>query len=321
MQRQQKLLLSFMVWGLVLFYGITVEAALTPQEIHKIAKDSTVHLFLLNADRSVHSTGSGFFVAPKHIATNYHVIEDMLTGQPKLVGGVKLVGKEEIYAIEDVVDFDKENDLAIVKVREVKGTGINVPALLLGDSEAVQVGDLIYIMSNPLRLEGTFIDGKISNILSAGSGKILQMNATIAQGSSGGPVLNESGKVIGICVAGVGRGLDINFAIPVNYLKALMPIPPTSVKPKSVKPKVAPPPVKSKPAEPKVAPPPVKTKPVKPKVNLPPVEPKLAPQEIAKIALDSTVHLSLRDAKGNSWTGSGFIVDDGQIATNLSRYQ
>ena len=227
MRGQQKLLLSFMIGGLMLFYGIAVVAALTPQEIYKIAKDSTVHLFLLNAERSVHSTGSGFFVAPNHIATNYHVIEDMLTGEPKLVGGVKLVGKEDIYAIEDIVDFDKENDLAVAKVREVKSTGIDVPALPLGDSDTVQVGDLIYIMSNPLRLEGTFTDGKISNILSEDSGKILQMNATIAQGSSGGPVLNESGKVIGICVAGVGRGLDINFAIPVNYLKPLvkMPIP------------------------------------------------------------------------------------------------
>ena len=52
-----------------------------------------------------------------------------------------MVGKEEIYAIEDIVDFDKENDLAIIKVKEVKGTGIDVPALPLGDSDAVQIGE------------------------------------------------------------------------------------------------------------------------------------------------------------------------------------
>ena len=237
MQRQQKLLLSFMIGGLMLFYGIAVVAALTPQEIYKIAKDSTVHLFLLNAERSVHSTGSGFFVAPNHIATNYHVIEDMLTGEPKLVGGVKLVGKEDIYAIEDIVDFDKENDLAIIKVKEVKGTGIDVPALPLGDSDAVQIGETIYVAGNPQGLEGTFSDGIISAIRGDSTDKVFQMTAPISQGSSGGPVLNDKGEVIGISVATFRDGQNLNFAIPVNYLKQLAKranIPITSIPVKSL---------------------------------------------------------------------------------------
>ena len=180
-----------------------------------------------------------------------------------------------------------------------------MPALTLGDSDAVQIGEKIYVAGNPQGLEGTFSDGIISAIRGDSTDdKVFQMTAPISKGSSGGPVLNEKGEVIGISVATLRDGQNLNFAIPVNYLKALMPIPP--------------PPIKPKPVKPKVSPPPVKTKPVKPKVNLPPVEPTptLTPQEIAKIALGSTVHLGVRDAKGESWTGSGFVVRDGQIATN-----
>ena len=317
MQRGQKLSLIFMVWGLVLFYGIAAAAVPTSQEIAKIALGSTVHLGIIHAKGG--STGSGFFVAPNQVATNYHVIEDLLIAKARLVGGVKLVGEEEIYVIEDIIVYNKEWDLAVVKVKEAKGTGIEVPALPLGDSDAVQIGEKIYVAGNPQGLEGTFSDGIISAIRgNSADDKIFQMTAPISQGSSGGPVLNEKGEVIGVSVATLSDGQNLNFAIPVNYLKALMPTPPTSVKPKPVKPKVVPPPAKSKPAEPKVSSPPVKTKPVKPKVNLPPVEPKpaLTPQEIAKTALGSTVHLGLRDAKGNSWTGSGFIVHDDRIATN-----
>ena len=238
MQRQQKLLLSFMVWGLVMFYGITVATALTPQEIHKIAEDSTVHLFILDAERNLRGTGSGFFVGPNWIATNRHVIEDMLTRKAKFVGGAKLVGKEEIYVIEKIVAHSKERDLAIVKVTGVKVTGIDVPALTLGDSDAVQIGDKVYVMGNPLGLEGTFTIGDINAIRPEGipflKCKVLQMDASVSPGSSGGPVLNSSGEVIGISVAAIDEGRqNLNFAIPANYLKQLakgegIPITPTS---------------------------------------------------------------------------------------------
>ncbi len=284
MQRQQKLLLSLTVWGFVLFYGTTVAAAPTSQEIAKIALGSTVHLGIIRAKGG--STGSGFFVGPNQVATNYHVIEDLLIAKARLVGGVKLVGEEEIYIIEDIVVYNKEWDLAVVKVKEVKSAGIDVPALTLGDSDAVQIGEKIYVAGNPQGLEGTFSDGIISAIRGDSTDdKLFQMTAPISQGSSGGPVLNAKGEVIGVSVATLRDGQNLNFAIPVNYLKALMPTPP---------------------------------KPTKPQADPPPTEPKpgLAPQEIAQTALGSTVHLSLRDAQSNSWTGSGFIVHDDRIATN-----
>ena len=320
MRRQQRLSLSFMVWGLMLFYGSTVEAALTPQEIHKIAERSTVLLELIDAKGNP-GMGSGFIIHDGRIATNYHVIKDMSSGF------AKLVGKAKKYRVKVLV-VDKERDLAIVKA-----AGIDAPALSLGDSDAVQVADKVYVMGNPQRLEGTFSSGEISAIrppgaylttfLLSGGGswdwhapcKLLQMTAPISKGSSGGPVLNNNGEVIGIASAGLSflkPGLtdltipeNLNFAIAANYLKPLanIPITPKRVKPEPTKPKVNLPPIEPQPTNPQADPSPIEPKPI------------LTTREIAEIALGSTVHL-LINGKSKSWTGSGFVVHDGQIATN-----
>ena len=301
MQRQQKLLLSCMVGGLMLFYGIAVAAALTPQEIHKIAEDSTVLLEIRHAKGN--RMGSGFIVHDDQIATNYHVIENML------IGTAKLVGKENKYRVK-VLTVDKVRDLAIVKA-----AGIDGPALPLGDSDAVQKGDTIYVAGNPEGWEGTVVPGSISGIRQFGDHfplKLLQMTAPISKGSSGGAVLNDRGEVIGISTLtdsvlrpDLSVPQNLNFAVAVNHLKQLANIP------------ITPPP-----AEPKQvtteAPLPVESQPAKPQVDPPPVEPKptLTTQEIAKITLGSTVHLGVVDANGKSWTGSGFVIRDDQIVTN-----
>ena len=111
MQRQQKLLLSFMIWGLVLCYGTTVAIALTPQEI-EIAKGSTVYLMFKDS-KGNGWTGSGFVVRDDQIATNYHVVENMS------IGVAQLGEKEEMYRVERILATDKKCDLAIVKVTEL----------------------------------------------------------------------------------------------------------------------------------------------------------------------------------------------------------
>ena len=247
---------------------------LTSREIAEIALGSTVHLATINAKGG--STGSGFFVAPNQIATNFHVIEAILN--EGALGGVKLVGKDEIYAIEDIVSSDTEKDLAILRVKGIKTTGVDVPVLPLGDSDAVQIGDKVYVAGNPEGLEGTFSDGIISAIRGNSTDKIFQMTAPISPGSSGGPVLNNSGKVIGISVGGMEHGQNLNFAIPVNYLKVIMPTTLTPAKPKPVNP----PSVESKPTKPQ-AEPPAEPKPVKPQDDLPPIEPKPVTPQVGPI--------------------------------------
>ena len=220
MQRQQTLLLSFMVWGLMFFYGTAVAADLTPQEIAKI-KGSTVLLHIKDANGNLIGIGSGFVVGSNKIATNYHVVQDMSSGT------AKLCGKEKWYDIK-VHTVDKDSDLAVVTVK-----GIDAPGLLLGDSNTVKDGEAIYVVGNPQGLECSGSTGIISAIREYGDRlplKLLQMTAPISQGSSGGPVLNDRGEVIGISTltASVLRPdlsipQNLNFAVAVNHLKPLIP--------------------------------------------------------------------------------------------------
>ncbi len=281
MQRRQKLLLNFMVGGLVLFCGTTVEAAPTPQEIVEIALDSTVHLGFTDT-KGNRWTGSGFVIHDGHIATNHHVIDNMW------IGSAKLAGKEEIYPVETIQVVDKARDLAIIKV-----VGIDAPALPLGDSDTVQIDDKVYIAGNPRGLEVLFSAGIISAIRGDSTGKLFQMTAPISQGSSGGPIFNEKGEVVGVSLLTFRDGQHLNFAVPVNYLKTLanIPITPTPVQPRPTKPKVDPLPIESEPATPQVDPPPVEPKPVNPSSVQPkPAKPLADPPRVKSKPVESQVN-------------------------------
>lgn len=214
MEHNRKSLVSFMVLGLLLSSWITAANAQTPEKIAEKALGSTVLLTMQRPDGKG-ALGSGFFVADGQIATNYHVIEGAVKGTAKLVGG------ETAFNIEGHTAIDKARDLAVLKV-----TTLRAPALSLGNSDTVKVGETVYAVGNPRGLEGTFSQGNISSIRPEGNtavrGKVLQITAPISPGSSGGAVLNSNGKVIGIAVATVVNGQNLNFAIPSNYLKALL---------------------------------------------------------------------------------------------------
>ena len=188
--------------------------ALTVPEIAEIALDSTVYLQVKKPENQVGSA-SGFVIGEGLIVTSYHVIEDMLTGST-----ARLVNSVLIHPIEFIVVADKAHDLVILK-----SSGISAPALVLGNSDTVRIGDAVYVTGNPKGYLGTFSVGYISAIQPGDvfvADKVLQMTASISHGSSGGPVLNTNGKVIGIVSGGDTTGNDLNFASPVNYLKSLL---------------------------------------------------------------------------------------------------
>ena len=198
--------------ALLLFSITTVASALTTEQIAKKALAATVYLEMKNSTGTTLGFGSGFFVKPNQIVTNFHVIEGAAQGT------AKLVSKYTRYQIEGIIATDKDNDLAVLKV-----TADGITPLPLGDSDTVNIGAKVYVAGNPKGLEGTFSDGLISR-RERYPKKRLQMTAPISPGSSGGPVLNGAGEVIGISVS-VHRALDaqnLNFAIPSNYLKALL---------------------------------------------------------------------------------------------------
>ena len=205
-----------LIAGCLLFSMINAAPAQTilpAEDIAEKALAATVYLEMQDKNGKTLGIGSGFFVKPNLIATNYHVIE----GAAK--GTAKLVGKYTRYKIEGVTATDKTNDLALLKV-----TASPIKPLPLGDSDTIRIGETVYVSGNPKGLEGTFSDGIISSRRDRYTKERFQMTAPISPGSSGGPVLNRKGEVIGVSVA-VHRDLDaqnLNFAIASKYLKKLL---------------------------------------------------------------------------------------------------
>ena len=182
----------------------------------EVAKASIVLLVMNDRNNNPISFGSGFFVQPNTIATNYHVIVGAAHGT------VKLVGMSTKYTIDSILAIDTDNDLALLKVSASSGIK---PLTLINDSDTVRIGERVFVVGNPEGLEGTLSDGIISNLPTLEhNNKRLQMTAPISPGSSGGPVINRKGEVIGVAV-GSRQALgaqNLNFAIPSNYLKKLL---------------------------------------------------------------------------------------------------
>ena len=212
MRHRKKLLTRCTLLGPLLFCVVTVATAQTPQQIAQKAFRSTVLLVMEDANGQPLSLGSGFFVRDDQIATNLHVIEGATRGY------AKLVGKETKFNIEGYTAIDEKRDLIILKV-----TAFGTQVISLGNSDFAQVGETVYAVGNPRGLEGTFSDGIISSIRPVGSDKLIQITAPLSPGSSGGPVLNHRGEVIGVSVLTIREGQNLNFAIPSNYLKNLIP--------------------------------------------------------------------------------------------------
>ena len=211
MKRNSHICLKILSIALLLIFGITSANAQTAQQVAKKAFDSTVLLVMEDANGQPLSLGSFFFVSNGEIASNLHVVEGAVRGY------AKLVGKKRKYEIEAIIAVDPDRDLVVLKI-----SGSTAPALALGDSDAVQVGESVYAVGNPKGLEGTFSQGIVNSIRDIGSDKLLQITAAISPGSSGGPVMNDKGEVIGVSVAKFRGGQNLNFAIPSIYLKTLL---------------------------------------------------------------------------------------------------
>ena len=168
-------------------------------------------------------TGSGFVVDDRgYILTNNHVVEDADSLEVTLTDKSKVAAK--------LVGRDPSNDLAVIKIDVPKE---KLFPLKLGNSDALQVGQMAIAIGNPFGLDRTVKRGVVSSVgrtLRSGSGRqirgIVQTDAPINPGNSGGPLLNSRGEVIGINSAiytPSGGSVGIGFAIPINTAKRLLP--------------------------------------------------------------------------------------------------
>jgi hypothetical protein len=159
--------------------------------------------------------GTGFILDENGlIATNLHVIE----GESNV--RVKLYKDQTDYPAASVAAVDKNHDLVLIRIKARKP----LPKVKLGDSSTVSAGDRVYAIGNPLGVfDYSITDGLISQVRPLSDDlTILQISAAISQGSSGGPLFNQFGEVIGVTTAIITQGQAINLAVPANYLRPLM---------------------------------------------------------------------------------------------------
>ena len=180
--------------------------------IARAASGAIVTIVMANIDKPI-ARGTGFLVSPDGvIVTNFHVIENGNSGIVKFSDGTTL-------PIDGVLAADKVRDLAVIKIH-----GKNFRTITLGNSDRIQIGEEVVAIGNPLGLEQTVSNGILSGIRAdkEAGGKFLQVTAPFTHGSSGGPLFNMMGEVIGITTLVYEGAGNLNFAIPVNDAKLLL---------------------------------------------------------------------------------------------------
>jgi S1-C subfamily serine protease len=158
--------------------------------------------------------GSGVVVSRDgRIATNLHVIRDLTSAGVQMANG-------DVYDVLSVTAFDERKDLAIIKV-----AGFDLPVVMLGNSNDLRSGEPVVAIGSPKGLQGTITTGVVSAIRDEPSGagfKLIQTDAAVNPGSSGGPLINANGEAIGIVTAKLKGSEGLNFAVPINYLRGML---------------------------------------------------------------------------------------------------
>jgi tetratricopeptide (TPR) repeat protein len=184
-------------------------------ELVRRVKPSVVALVTYDAKGEPLLSGSGFFIRPGQVLTNLHVVEGARRVEVKT-----LDGKGRIYASTGALDFDEEADLAVLSV-DVPQERARVIELT---NSLPEEGEKVFVIGNPLRLEGSVSDGIVSAIREVPNlGKIIQTTAPISHGNSGSPVFNLRGQVVGIVTVKVTNGQNINLALASARLASLKP--------------------------------------------------------------------------------------------------
>jgi S1-C subfamily serine protease len=196
-------------------------------DIYKAAKDSVAYITSTVYQQTfffemvpTRALGSGFLISPDgRILTNNHVISGSSKIEVRFSDGSRYIAK--------VLVADRADDLAMIQIDPKK----KVPFLKLGDSDALQVGQKVLAIGNPFGFSGTLTTGVVSSLgreirnENSTLEGLVQTDAAINEGNSGGPLLDSQGNVIGIntaILAPSGGNIGIGFAMPINRAKAML---------------------------------------------------------------------------------------------------
>ncbi len=179
----------------------------------KRVKKSIVVISTFDAGGNPVGQGSGFFVnAQGHVVSNRHVFQGAGRAEVKSPGGT--------FKVKKILAEDADNDLILVSLETARS---GFYPLQFADSN-VQVGEKIVVIGNPLGLDATVSDGIVSARRKLDPfGKVIQVTSPISPGSSGSPVLNMRGEVIGVATFQIHGGQNLNFAVPVEKVRQLVP--------------------------------------------------------------------------------------------------
>lgn len=186
--------------------------ALDAKGLFQQAQNSVVVVLAVDESGKGAKYGSGVLLGSGNlVATNHHVISGEDDLRVKLADG-------KIVKVQSVRAESPEHDLAILQIPAV-GRGLN---LAPGDPV---VGEEVMAIGHPKGLERTLSTGVVSGIRRKGNTKVYQITAPISPGSSGGPILNASGDVVGLASFFAKGGQNLNFAIPADYIAQLLGAP------------------------------------------------------------------------------------------------
>src|SRR5882762_1420152 len=184
-------------------------------ELVRRVKPSVVAIATFDEKGEPLATGSGFFIRPEQVLTNLHVLRGAYRAEIRT-----LDVKGRVYPVTGVLSFDDEGDLALlsVKIPAERARPVEISNALPED------GERIFVIGNPLRLEGSVSDGIVSAVREVPNlGKIIQITAPVSHGNSGSPLFNLKGQVIGVVTIRVINGENINLAIESSRINKLPP--------------------------------------------------------------------------------------------------
>lgn len=186
------------------------ETNLLPSQVYEMIVSATVRIESCNKNGEMHNMGSGFFINENgELVTNYHVIAGAYQIKVKLYGGTE-------YYVTQILGYDVAKDIAVLKI-DLSGN-----SYLKIATENVKTGDPVYALGSPLGVDDIFSDGVVSNCDKYMDGiHYITFTAPISTGSSGGPLVNARGEVIGINSQVAKKSQNLNFAVPTSLISSL----------------------------------------------------------------------------------------------------
>ncbi|MBO4242483.1 MAG: trypsin-like peptidase domain-containing protein [Clostridiales bacterium] len=201
---------------------------LSTMEIASSVGPATVSVFIIGnssytGQQGAISAGSGFIIsADGYVVTNAHVVDAVEEDDTKSIK-IMVPGYDDLIDAK-IVGTDEQTDIAVIKLME----GEDYPCVTLGDSDVLQVGELAVVIGNPLgTLDGTVTVGVVSALERRMNNngytmKLIQTDASINEGNSGGPLINSFGEVVGVTNAKMNSAEGLGFAIPISDVKSVI---------------------------------------------------------------------------------------------------